>query len=440
MPSSTKVPSLGSAVKDYTDGLTFLRAATPAVFSVAAALLYTGWAHQSVRVYCVAAGVLCAALTAIGVYGFVRISVWLPSVRAPAYALVRADGRALVPQSCSPWLRPAREIAALAALAPAERAGTRLRAVYSDRLGNRVFQYVFARLRAAHLCVDFEAPALGEPWGGASVSSADAVALRVSAADGAAALEGAIAARGGTGDGDAAAARVRFLQTPSSRYCMNAALFAPHDATIAAWLRPGLDAVVRAAPAAFAWGPADVAVHVRVGDILWGHHAAYRPLPLSFYRAALQRVPAYAAARGTAAAGRVVVVTEDASHALVQRLAGALRAEGHDASVRGGASAAEDLAALYTAPAVVLSVSTFAWWPAVLSRAARAIVVPRWGLLWTHEWEPSPSADPGRTLTHDMTVRSAVDAPRGAAVHVVDLAGLPCWAGNTADAWSTLFD
>lgn len=32
------------------------------------------------------------------------------------------------------------------------------------------------------------------------------------------------------------------------------------------------------------WGPHDVAVHVRLGDILHGYHAAYRPLPMSFYR------------------------------------------------------------------------------------------------------------------------------------------------------------
>ena len=32
------------------------------------------------------------------------------------------------------------------------------------------------------------------------------------------------------------------------------------------------------------WGPHDVAVHVRLGDILHGYHAAYRPLPMTFYR------------------------------------------------------------------------------------------------------------------------------------------------------------
>lgn len=432
-----KIPSLGSAVADYTNGLIFLRAATPVLLAATCALFYAAWTAVPTRASFVVAGALSAIFAAIGVYGYVRISLWLPSVCAPAYVLVGADGRALVPASCSPWARPQREVTALAALAPVDRARVCLRAVYSDRLGNRVFQYVFARLRAAHLGVDFEAPPLGGPWG----AEGSAVVLRVRAADGVAALGRADFSRGGGGGGGADSAREAFTLTPSSRYCMNASLFAPHDATIAEWLRPGLDAAaVRAGASAFAWRPQDVAVHVRVGDILWGHHAAYRPLPVSFYRSALARVPAYAAALGSERAGRVVLISEDATHALVTRLGAALRSEGHDVIARGGACVDDDLAALYAAPAVVLSVSSFAWWPAVLSRVARTVVVPRWGLLRPHAWEPAPRDFPGCTLVHDMTVRCAPDAPRGAAVEVVDLSALPCWDGNTAKAWATLFD
>ena len=449
---TVKVPSLGSAVADYTNGLIFLRAVTPVLLAASCALFYAAWAAVPVRVAYLVAGALSTILAAIGVYGYVRISLWLPSVCAPAYALVGADGRALVPASCSPWARPQREVSVLAALAPADRARVILRAVYSDRLGNRVFQYVFARLRAAHLGVDFEAPPLGGPWGAAG----GAVALRVSAADGLAALARADLSRsvdrggscvsgggGGGSDGERAVSeRETFLLTPSSRYCMNASLFAPHDATIANWLRPGLDAVLRARDSASLpdWRPQDVAVHVRVGDIMWGHHAAYRPLPVSFYRNALARIPAYAASLGTHEAGRVFFISEDAAHALVTRLVAALRSDGHDVTARGGASVDDDLAALYSAPAVVLSVSSFAWWPAVLSRVARTVVVPCWGLLRPHAWEPAPRDFPGCTLFHDMTVRCAADAPRGAVVEVVDLSALPCWEGNTAKAWATLFD
>ena len=72
---------------------------------------------------------------------------------------------------------------------------------------------------------------------------------------------------------------------------MNTRLFAGHERAIADWLAPGLAAAAGAAEdEVLSWGPRDVAIHVRVGDILWGHHPAYRPLPMSFYRAALRAV------------------------------------------------------------------------------------------------------------------------------------------------------
>jgi hypothetical protein len=139
----------------------------------------------------------------------------------------------------------------------------------------------------------------------------------------------------------------------------------------------------------------------------------------------------------------VFLVCEDPDHELVVRLARALRAPaaalGFDARVAAlpRASLDADLARLYTAPRVVLSVSSFAWWPAFLSRRARAVVVPRWGLLRAHAWAPAPDRAPGRTLWHDLTLRAE---GAGARVVEIDLAHLPCWAGNTRAAWDSLFD
>lgn len=314
-----------------------------------------------------------------------------------------------------------------------------------------------------------------------------------------------------------------WLHTPSCRYAMNTRLFAGHERAIADWLAPGLAAAGAAGAtgsedAVLSWGPRDVAIHVRVGDILWGHHPAYRPLPMSFYRAALRAVAlslppeeSRGAAggasaqrlrrRGSAAGqgegsvgsavsvasagraapphpppslGRVVIVSEDPRHALVRDMAAHLRTQKDVAvasvSVAGGGSVSSDLAALASAPALVLSVSSFAWWPAFLSATARRVVVPQWGLLLPHTWRPSPAAHPSVECVQDMTLRAVPPAERRAPqvalatlqdalegvlgregaplprfdpaprVTVVPLPDLAPWPGNTHDAVKTLFD
>jgi len=457
-----RVPSLGTAVRDYTRGLPLLRAAAPLLALCACGAAWAGARRAGGAAAALfLAALAAAALAAAAAYGARRIAHWLPRVVAPCYELgVVAEGAEgaggaaaagaaagagargalappaapappaplapLVPASALPWDRPRLEEAALSALAArGALPRARLRTLFSDRLGNRVFQYVWARARAEHLGVAFESAAPGAPW------DASALALAAPAPPRAARCACALA------------------RAPSSAYSMDARALAPHDADVARWLRPALDAAARdAAGAAHArggrgapWAPGDVAVHVRAGDILWGHHAAYRPLPVSFYRAALAAVAARA---GRARPARAVLIAEDPAHALVQRLARALAAEGAadavDVAPAGGAVG--DLASLYTAPAVVLSVSSFCWWPAFLSRAARTVVVPRWGLLRAHAWEPAPRAAPGRTLWHDLTMRRGglPDSPRGAAAVHVDLDHLPCWGGNTAREWDALFD
>jgi len=323
---------------------------------------------------------------------------------------------------------------------------------------------------------------------------------------------------------------------------MNTRLFAGSEAQLAQWLRPSLAAAAAAAAQSGQeeWGADDVAIHVRSGDILWGHHAAYSPLPLSFYRAALlhiaqkraaeQRrageeeeggrrgaaraarrssssgsaaaVPAQPPARSSSQAlslGTVVLIAESPRCALLQRLAAALESEG----VQGGrgspgsmprlravriqsSSIGADLASLFSAPALILSISSFAWWPALLSCSAKAVVMPVWGLLKPHSWAPRPQL-PSERISHCMTIAAVpeeeegeggggeekqrigaasgpcrqaarlqslaaaltaalgpADAARGHAaaprVLELELPALQCWGGNTAAALDTLFD
>ena len=514
-PAKTLAP-LGATVQDYTAGRAFLlRTALPLALALlcccaglalapcarlplaAAARLCAraqGWPRLR-QALLVGAGLGAAAL-ALGLWALREIAAWLPSVPEPCYELVRRAGggggqqqRLQPPRGLPLAARAAWEVAATAD--PAARAALVLRARYSDRLGNNLFQYVHARLRAAFLDVAFEAPPLGAPFSAAAVRverwgcggggrPAHAQQLRGEAAG---------------GPGWQAAWRAWLLE-PTCRYSMNTRLLAGFEAQVAGWLRPCLDALPPPPPAAAlpAWGPRDVAIHVRLGDILWGHHAAYRPLPMAFYWAALQAVAARLDGGGSSSEGlgRVVLVGEGAAQAaLVARMAAALRDPGAAharggglrlaaVEVHAGGSVGEDLRLLASAPALVLSVSSFSWWAAFLARGGgggggggrvRTVVLPQWGLLLPHAWQPSPTHDPDFVVQQCMALAAyprgeageeeeagaglrrleaalrralpSLGAPRAfpssAAVVEVPLPELPCWGGHTKEALDALF-
>ena len=403
-----------------------------------------------------------------------------------------------------------------------DRATHRLVAVFSDRLGNHVFQYCYARLRAAFLDLAFESPRLGGPFTSAAVSvgrwraqSSDeprhALLLRpreCCAAASPAVVYGPPSPCCGAATFLASpswsSTWVSWVHAPATLYSMDTRMFAGSEGAIAGWLRPSLDAAAaawRASGDAIDWQPRDVAIHLRVGDIIWGHHAAYRPLPMGFYAPVLRRLaervggavavspsvdgcegekltypltgtadgsgrrvdgevirgrrrkgrgssrsPSRARTSDAVAAaaaasnssnnaasrlsplGRIVIVTEEPIHEVVVRTAAAIRGLvfDDDSSGQKGAislcsgpvtivssSLSHDLACLYTAPTLVLSTSSFAWWPAFLSKEVRVAVVPRWGLLLPHVWRPSPTAQPDLILRHDLTIREVPEEAPG---------------------------
>jgi hypothetical protein len=468
---------LGSTVRDYLAGQVFLHRALPLASLLLVGTLYglavvtTTSPLASTALWSLAA--LSLVCTCIGVYGLYRIGSWLPTVSQQCYELVELGGggsreRVLAPPHAHPTQeeRTAWEVGVSGEAT--RRASTLiLRAKYSDRLGNNVFQYVYARLRAAHLDLVFEAPALGGPF--------STLPTRVER------WEGGRGAGGGTvachasplrparvdGVGRNAEAWRGWLEEPSCRYSMNTRLFAGMEGEIGGWLRPCLDAAAACATGGGhpspAWGPCDVAIHLRLGDILWGHHVAYRPLPCSYFRQALTAI-AQRLGREGRSIGRVGLVVETPGHELVGRLEAALLGPSFP-PIQGVftvcGSVASDLAALYTAPAVVLSISSFSWWPAALSRTAKTVVMPLWGLLLPHHWQPSPLHCPTLIVRQDLTIRdypeksggdgggggggtpspSPLQGPFPPSPRVIEipLPHLPCWGGNTKEAMDQLF-
>lgn len=335
-----------------------------------------------------------------------------------------------------------------------------VQAMYAERLGNNVFQYMMARLRAAYLGVSFTAPALAAPFIGLPqqvplaahrplLSPFLAKQLADAAGSGtAAALLPAFsslppAALSALLSSSHLHSWCRWLLAPASAYVMNSQLFLGHEQQIRAWLLPGIEGQLEkvtakcsgalaeaehevqaaegnaAAQAAakdnlqslqrkqpvLQWQPNDVAVHVRLGDIFHGVHAAYRPLPLSFYKQALQAVAdrlqrgkgagaGAASLPAPAVLGRIVLVTEDRQHRMARRMEACLRILGYSHIIIQACSLTEDFLTLYTAPNLILSISSFAWWAGYLGRAG-TVVFPEFGMYIQHCWSPEGSKPEG---------------------------------------------
>ena len=110
------------------------------------------------------------------------------------------------------------------------------------------------------------------------------------AACGTASLSAARALHGALGHLFPSSVVPSLLAQAAVEYVTDSGLFVGAEGQVRAWMEPCLlpSAAKRASAAVAApgwvWGPSDVAIHVRLGDILNCHHAAYRPLPMSFYK------------------------------------------------------------------------------------------------------------------------------------------------------------
>jgi len=134
-----------------------------------------------------------------------------------------------------------------------------------------------------------------------------------------------------------------------------------HASDIQVWLRPGSSPEV--AP-----GPADVVVHVRVGDVRKPCRPnAYRPVPRWFYETVLRRLTW----------ARLLVVSNDPDDPLTRYV------EQEFGGTVVSVSVQSDFETLRCARRIVMSASTFSWWAAWLSDADE-IYLPTTGT-----WNPS---------------------------------------------------
>jgi hypothetical protein len=187
-----------------------------------------------------------------------------------------------------------------------------------------------------------------------------------------------------------------------------------------------------------------VAIHVRLGDILWGTHAAYRPLPMSFYRKALEVIwdredaarneskktdvagkTAAPSPGGSLVVGNVVIVTEDSSHSIVHRMAKEIHIFATAVAEKKGLSAPQrvyiqsispstDFCTLASARNVITAVSSFAWWASALNpgggrggegeEKGGIAVLPGCAMMLPHEWKPAPRTHPHVRVRHDLTL------------------------------------
>lgn len=256
-----------------------------------------------------------------------------------------------------------------------------------------------------------------------------------------------------------------FLNEPVCKYAMYVPLYTGLESLIYGWLRPSIDKVYQEQehtknlsklkilplfhnhnnnPSLFVspsitiaregivqFEPTDICIHVRLGDILWGAHASYRPLPMSFYRQSIDRIlqtftddtkGGHSSSSSVIAplSLRIIIVTEDASNPLIVRMTNALYEyiqKEYIVSQRNlpvtykdiriliqSKSITEDFLTLTRAPNIILSISSFVWWAATLNSTAKNIIIPECGMFVSHRWQPAPRTQPHVYIRHDLSV------------------------------------
>lgn len=209
---------------------------------------------------------------------------------------------------------------------------------YTGRLGNHLFQYAFGRLLADELGARLVAPPIdGFPRTRAPQGSPSTQRSRPSVT-----IEGHRLSR----HKRAALKVARHVEL--SGFFQRFEYYREHRRRIADWFH-------RASPEPLP--ERSLTIHLRSGDVWgWGEqtpHPGYPALPISYYRRILDERPWSA----------VYVVCERADDPVAQQLL-AIPGVSHEPR-----SSLDDFDVLLASRAIVLSVSTFGWWPAWLSRA-----------------------------------------------------------------------
>ncbi len=273
-----------------------------------------------------------------------------------------------------------------------------VRAHLTNQLGNHVFQYIYARSLAGALGVPFSSPRLGGPFKHLPTHVPAAAPSGLSQQD--------------TGEVHSTDRAQALLARAGNVWMQDSGIYDEAQwGRIKSWLGASVDACGAQLSAAIQQGGQagglpelgdhDVVAHVRLGDIVSGLHASYRPLPYLFYREALQAV---IHRQGGVLPKRVLLVTNEPQHAIVRRLKTALQDWLHSEHPRSAPtgdtpcvfevyshSMLGDFLLMRGAANLILSVSTFSWWAGILGSGF--VVVPCHGNAWPSSAPPAYSAN-----------------------------------------------
>jgi len=288
---------------------------------------------------------------------------------------------------------------------------------FSDRLGNNIFQYTYARVLAEILQLPFLCPTkLSAPFDSLdlcvmpSLFDTKEVKSNRLIHKSKSQLSSTSFFSSHSRDTKFFISSTDFLSTPVSNYAMNTQLYS-HSLLVYivnSWLWPSvlnwrkrMKSITNENSISNSNINPDIVIHVRLGDILWGHHAAYRPLPISFYLTSLDKIFDMTSKlesrskEGISAKNSeinkqdmytIVLVTDDPKHIIVDKMKVILcrylqgdskYSHTHRGSSYGqyphcvvnvqSISIATDFNTLLTAKdGLILSVSSFSWWSAAL--------------------------------------------------------------------------
>lgn len=214
---------------------------------------------------------------------------------------------------------------------------------YRDRLGNNLFQYCLGRILAEHFEYALRAGVLDgfsrtqEPVTGAEHSWPEQL-LEGQRID----LEGVLR-------------NTHARKITLNGWFQRQEYFTPHRERIRSWLSMDAERIVRCADA-------DVVVNVRRTDFIGLGWA----LPFTWYEEAIEAA--------LPCGGRVAIVTDDPSDPFFRHFQ-----RWRPRFFRG--TPAEQMAYMAAAPRLVMSASTFSWWPAFLGNAETVVCpVPTFGV------------------------------------------------------------
>lgn len=254
--------------------------------------------------------------------------------------------------------------------------------VYTNQLGNNLFQYCYAKIYAECTDARFESMPLNQDVFGSKKTSVDALQTQAAPFDKIDLSQPSHLAAPIDDE-----TRARFLSQRPNNFAQDVSLFDGFEDRVRDWLEPSVesheDAVKHAIDVVGVRRPGTAVIHLRFAAAHEGLLYAdptYHSLPTSYYHHSLLHIQS----TQQTSLEKVVVVHGPKCDAEVLAVITELSAQWPNTQfVRQSANRTEDFVVMYCASALVISVSTFAWWAAFLGDRSKTVCFPRQQL---HGW------------------------------------------------------